>query len=236
MNKKLIIDNRIRNIEKGYLESLGYNIIQLEKQGAMYEEISSHVDVFFAKINNKIIVEPNLYDMFKNYTENITKGKTILKDKYPFDIAYNVCTIGKNVIHNFKYTDTKVLEIIKKEKLNMININQGYSKCSIAMVDDNSAICSDKKICEKLIGNGIDVLFLDIKNNIKLIKNGKYSNMSGFIGGATARLNDEFIIFGDKKHINRDGKLENFISKKGLKLTDFKGLDVIDYGGVLEIS
>ena len=35
----------------------------------------------------------------------------------------------------------------------MININQGYSNCSIAVIDSNSAIVTDKNIAEILIKN-----------------------------------------------------------------------------------
>lgn len=237
MNKKLIIDNRMRNVEKNYLVKLGYSIIQLEKQVSMYEEISSHVDVFFAKITNKIIVEPNLYDIFKKYTENIIKGNTILKDSYPFDIAYNVCNIGKNVIHNFKYTDTKILEIIKKENLNMINIKQGYSKCSIAVIDSNSAIVTDKKIAEILIKNKIEVLLIDDDLDIKLLKNnGKYSNMKGFIGGCITRIEDKVVIFGELSKIDKNEKIRKFIESRNIKIIEFRGMDVIDYGGILTLN
>lgn len=62
------------------------------------------------------------------------------------------------------------MEIIKDEKLNMININQGYSNCSIAVIDENSAIVTDKKIADILKKNNIDVLLIEDKIDIKLLK------------------------------------------------------------------
>lgn len=237
MDKKLIIDCRMRSIEKEYLKSLGYNIIELNRQNHVYEEISSHVDVFCVKINNKIILEPCVYNEFMLDEKYIIKGKSYLKEKYPFDIAYNVCQIGQNVVHNFKYTDEKVLEIIQKEKLNMININQGYSNCSIAVIDSNSAIVTDKNIAEILIKNKIDVLLIDDDLDIKLLKNNaEYSNMKGFVGGCITRIDDKVIIFGELSKIDRNGKIRKFIESRDLKIIEFRGMDVIDYGGILALD
>ena len=203
----IIVDKKIRNCEEEYLKSLGYNIWKVENSNNVYDEISSHADIFFTKLNDKIVVEPTFYDKLNSCYDKCIKGNSILKEEYPFDIAYNVCQIGRNVIHNFKYTDKKVMEIIKDEKLNMININQGYSNCSIAVIDENSAIVTDKKIADILKKNNIDVLLIEDKFDIKLLKNNnEYSNMSGFIGGCIARLDDKVIIFGDRKYIDRNNK------------------------------
>ena len=122
-----------------------------------------------------------------------------------------------------------------EEKLNMININQGYSNCSISVVDENSAITSDKKVFEILTSNGIECLLHENEKSIKLLKNGAYSNMHGFIGGATTRIDNKFIIFGDINIIDKHGKIQKFIEKRGIDFVYFKGLDVIDYGGVIEL-
>lgn len=156
---------------------------------------------------------------------------------YPKDIKYNVCQIGKNVIHNFKYTDKKVLEIIEEYNLNKININQGYSKCSIAVIDENSAIVTDKKIEEALTKENINILCLDYVSDIKLLKNDEgYSDMKGFIGGAISRIDNKVIIFGDLNKIDKNNQIYEFIKNRELEIIDFKGLDVIDYGGTLTIE
>lgn len=232
----IIVDKKIRKSEEEYLKSLGYNIWKVENSNIVYDEISSHADIFFTKLHDKIVVEPTFYDKLNSCYDKCIKGNSILREEYPFDIAYNVCQIGRNVIHNFKYTDKKVMEIIKDEKLNMININQGYSNCSIAVIDENSAIVTDKKIADILKKNNIDVLLIEDKFDIKLLKNNnEYSNMSGFIGGCIARLDDKVIIFGDRKYIDRNNKIEEFIKRRKLKLVDFKNIPVIDYGGIVSI-
>ena len=239
MDKYIVIDSKMRKVEKEYLNSLGYRVINVQTNKNVYDEISSHVDIFACKIKDKIVVEPSVYSYLKEEKydlKNVICGKNKVGLKYPLDVLYNVCCIGENVIHNFKYTDEKILEIIQKEKLNMIDINQGYSNCSIAVIDDNSVVVTDKKIAEKLIENDIDVLLLEENLDIKLLKNdGKYSKMKGFIGGCMSRIENKIIIFGDISKIDKEKKIRNFIQSRNLELVSFNGLDVIDYGGVLVI-
>lgn len=239
MDKYIVIDSRMRKVEKEYLESLGYRVINIQTNKNVYDEISSHVDIFACKIKDKIVVEPSVYSYLKEEKydlENVICGKNKVGLKYPLDVLYNVCSIGDNVIHNFKYTDKKILEIIQNEKLNMVNINQGYSNCSIAVIDDKCVIVTDRRIAEKLSQNGIDVLLLEENLDIKLLKNdGNYSKMNGFIGGCIARVDNKIVIFGDISKIDRDNKIQKFIQSRNLELVSFKGLDVIDYGGILVI-
>ena len=69
-----------------------------------------------------------------------------------------------------------------------------------------------------------------------LLKNGEYSNRNGFIGGTISRIANNIIVFGDLDKIDRNQNIREFISKKDLKIIEFKGLDVIDYGGIIELK
>ena len=53
--KYLVIDGRMRELEKNTLKRLGYELIELKQSNKVYEEISSHIDIFMCKINNKLI-------------------------------------------------------------------------------------------------------------------------------------------------------------------------------------
>ena len=51
--------------EKQKLIELGYDLIEIRHNSNVYEEISSHVDIFTFKIGEKLIVEPNQYNNIK---------------------------------------------------------------------------------------------------------------------------------------------------------------------------
>lgn len=163
-------------------------------------------------------------------------GENFIGDVYPEDIKYNVCQIGKNIIHNFKFTDSKVDEIIENKNLTKIQVAQGYSNCAIAVIDQNAVIVTDSKIAEILRKHNVDVLCLDYIPEIKLLnENDEYSKMNGFIGGAIARIENKIIVFGDLKKIDKNEMIYDFIRKYNLEIVDFKNLDVIDYGGMVVI-
>lgn len=225
---ELIIDSRMRKIEKEYLSTFG-KLIEIIPQDSVYEEISCHPDIFFCKLNNTLFRSPNLKMNFG------IAGKDSVTAKYPGDIKYNVCQIGKKAIHNFDFTDKKILEYIDKCKLEKIQVNQGYSNCSISVISNNSCITSDIGIYKTLKLRNIDCLLL-VNNDIRLLdKNGLEANMKGFIGGATCTIDNKFILFGDSDYLQNKIELLNFLNKYNLELVEFKGLNIYDYGGVIII-
>lgn len=235
----LIIDDRMRNVEKEKLRNLGYGLIELKQSEKVYQEISSHVDIFTCKIGDKLIIEPTQYNHIKPQLSekyDLVQGKEVIEKKYPFDIKYNVCTIGKKALHNFEYTDSKIKEELKKQDYELINTTQGYTNCSIAVIDENSAIVTDKGLYKILQKHNVDVLYLEYEPDIKLLDKNRYSSKSGFIGGAISRIEDNIIIFGDLNKIDCDQKIRKFILNKKLNIIEFEGLDVVDYGGIVELN
>ena len=237
--KYLLIDERMRDVEKQTLKNLGYELIEIKKSTNVYPEISSHVDIFACKIKDKVIVEKSAYKMLKNKLNNdeniLISGKTMISYDYPNDIKYNVCIVGNKAIHNFKHTDSKITQELEKNNFEIINVKQGYSNCSIAVIDEKSIILSDRGLYNNLKNSGLDILFLDYIPDIKLFdENGEYSQKKGFIGGAISRIDENVVVFGDLDKIDYYGNIRTFIESRNLKIIDFEGLDVIDYGGVIE--
>ena len=166
----LIIDEKMRKIEKDTLKKMGYKLIEIKKNNKVYEEISSHVDIFVCKIGEKIIVEKSQFNNIRSIF-NVEQGYEEIEEKYPYDIKYNVCIIGKKAIHNLKYTDSKIIEELKKQNYELINTTQGYTNCSIAVIDDKSAIVTDKGLNKILQKHNINTLYIEDELDIKLINN-----------------------------------------------------------------
>lgn len=236
----ILIDPRMRNVEKNTLKYLGYELVPIQRSNNVYPEISSHVDIFTTKIGDTLVVEKSQFEdltfMLKKSEYNIVRGKEQIEMHYPDDIKYNVAIIGNYAVHNFKYTDKKVLKLLQEGGYELIDVEQGYTNCSIAVIDDTSVITTDKKIAERLRANNLSVLLLDYTPDIKLLdEHGRYSSMQGFIGGAIGKVDNNIIIFGDLEKIDKDGQIRKFITDRHLTIVEFNGLDVIDYGGILEV-
>lgn len=230
---KLIIDNRMRTVEKEYLASFG-DLIELPKCEKLYSEIVSHPDIFITKINDKLICAPCIKDLLESRISNFIVGEKDPSQPYPNDIYYNVCVFGNYAIGNFSYLDKRVIEIIDETNKTKINVNQGYSNCSCRPINDNALITSDKGIYDECIKNGIDVLYLET-DSIKLLdSNNQFSNMKGFIGGATCIIDNTLILFGSIDFLGNENKLKllSFLDKYNIKIKDFSDFEIIDYGGV----
>ena len=238
MEPQLIIDARMRIIEKEKLKELGYQLIEIKPNRKIYEEISSHVDIFTCKIGNTLIIEPNLYNLIKHQIKEcncIKEGKTSVESNYPYDIKYNVCIIGKKALHKFEFIDPNIKEELENQGYELINTTQGYTNCSIAVIDENSAIVTDKGLYKILKKHNIEVLYLEYEPDIKLLSNGGYSEKNGFIGGAISRINNNIIITGDLRKIDKDEKIRKFIQERNFNIIEFKNLEVVDYGGILSV-
>lgn len=243
MTKYAVVDFRMRKVEKEYIASLGYEIIENRFNINTYDEISAHTDIYYLKVGDVVFSAPEKKGLTPFNTVSCT---TQIGEKYPLDIPYNVCIVGKNAIHNFKHTDSIVKFYLERHGYNMIQVEQGYANCSTVVLDDTSCITSDIGVARALMDAGIDTLYV-CEPDIKLKKRTNTifkdeermsfedSSMQGFIGGAMARLGDTVIVFGDIENLVNANKIKKFVEKKGLKLHSFEGLDVVDYGGVLEV-
>ena len=79
--KKLLIDSRVRKVEYEYL-SRYFDVIKLPLSNDVYEEISEHSDIFYCKLQNKIICAPNAPIIEKEFIF----GKNLVGRTYQYDI------------------------------------------------------------------------------------------------------------------------------------------------------
>ena len=234
--KAVIIDGRAEKTITDSLEKLNIKVLKTIKCKDVDESISYHPDIVMHPINhNTVIIAPNVYDFYEEELNSLgikaIKGETNLEKKYPRDIAYNVARLKGAAIHNFKHTDEKLKFYLKKENLEFININQGYSKCSLSIVDETSGITADKYMCKSLTEIGYDILLIN-PGHIYLEKQNY-----GFIGGATGNLSHNTILFtGSLKDHPDCGEIISFINKKNLNMIFLSSSKIVDVGTIMTLS
>ncbi|MBR6701008.1 MAG: hypothetical protein IKL72_04685 [Firmicutes bacterium] len=198
-----------------YLEHKGWNINIISGASYLKTHISSHPDIYMCKLG--VMDEAPVFYGNPNS----------LGSDYPKDVPYNAACTGKYFIHNLKYTDEKLLEYARSLELEFVNVRQGYSKCSIAVIDEDSVITSDEGIAKALRFKGLDVLLMQ-KGHIRLP-----GYAYGFIGGTCGRIGDEIVFNGDlSAHPDHD-IICDFITSKGLTVKYFKGYQLEDIGSVI---
>ncbi len=218
------------------LKKLKLNIVPTIKSLEVDESIAYHPDIVIHPVNHStLVIEPNVFDYYKEGLKNtnlkLIKGEKKLGVKYPDDIAYNIGRMKNIAIHNFDHTDGVLKFYLKKEGLDLIHVKQGYTKCSMAIVDDTSAITADKAIYKVLKEKGYSVLLIE-PGYIRL-ENQKY----GFIGGATGNLSKDIILLSGtlNDHPDKENIFEFFKSKnKTIKFLSNK--NIVDVGTIISLK
>lgn len=218
------------------LKRLGMHIISTVKCIDVDDSIAYHPDIVIHPINyNTLVIAPNVFDYYQDRLERfnlrLIKGERKLVGKYPLDIAYNVGRVYGRAIHNFKYTDEVLKFYLKKEGLEFININQGYTKCSMAIVDENSIITADVPIYNILKNLGYDVLL--IKPGYIHLEKQDY----GFIGGSTGNFSKDKMFFSGilDSHPDRN-EIQKFIHKKNKKIIYLSKKTITDIGTIISLN
>lgn len=219
----------------GDIELFGVKIIKPYYHSELPDGLRKHGDLTFAYLGEGVAVcAPESYDYYaahlQSYPIRLIKGSRKLKSTYPGDCAYNVATVGKRMFCRVDAADETLLDEAVKKGFKIINIKQGYAKCSVCPVNENAAVSADVSFYRTALDEGIDCLL--VTNSAIGLKG--YD--TGFFGG-TAFMYDKYALSanGDlTKHPDAE-RIKNFLKKynaeikiinKG-KLTDFGSLSVI---------
>ncbi len=228
MVSAVLVDYRINCASIKTLNSLGIKVYTTKSTDCLYEAISGHPDVVMHHIGDrKFIVSPENVEYFKRIPEiEIIVGKSRLNTNYPDDISYNAARVGEYLIHNFKYTDRVILE--NSEHLTKIDVSQGYSKCSVCVVDNKAIITSDIGIAKKCDNFGIDVLFID-DECVKL-----KGVSHGFFGGTTGKLSKNLLaVNGDIKYHKNYEEVKEFLDKYSVEIINLNSGVLEDIGTII---
>lgn len=228
--KYAFVDYRISKEEKYNLESLGCTVITCPPSPLLYEAISGHPDILVHLISNKKVIvhkdiDFNFIQLLKNLNLEIHYSLDSLKDTYPYDIILNAVNLKDYFIHNLKFTDKNLLNNLSKKKL--INVNQGYTKCSTAIIKDNAIITSDTSIYQALKNEPIDVLLLPSGDII--LPGLDY----GFIGGTCGKVDDKIVFYGTLEKYKYGDLVLDFLKKHQMIPFYLSDTPLIDRGSIL---
>ncbi|WML35860.1 DUF6873 family GME fold protein [Clostridium sp. OS1-26] len=232
--KYAIIDYRTSEEEICNLKKLGCDVLVCPQSPILYEAVCGHPDMLLHIINQKnIVVHKDMNNGFINLLKNlglsVTFSENSLGSTYPYDIILNSVNLPNLFIHNIKYTDPKLLEMVNVKKL--INVKQGYAKCSTAIVSQNAAMTSDTTIAKSLSKENIDVLLLppgDI-----LLPGLNY----GFIGGCCGLLDKNLLAFyGDLNYYAYGKEVSYFLKKHNIEPIFLRKHKLIDRGSLFVIE
>lgn len=232
MSKYAIVDYRL---DKNAVKSLEQHFDKVVPSVKLdvNPSICGHPDLSVCKIDeDKITVCPSAYEYYKNELPDIKIicGSSEPFGKYPKDIFYNAACGNHIAVHNFKFTDKITLAQIEQKFSKHINVQQGYSKCSISFTGNNGMITDDDGIYENLIIHGFDAL--KIKRGKIILSGMNY----GFFGGATGYSENKLFLNGEIKYLDDAEIIIDYLKKHDTELIEVNKGFVVDIGTIVCLS
>ena len=227
----MIIGNKYRNCLENALNKHNIRLICSDNNPFVDARLSGHADLSVVHIGNNTILaseylrNSEIINILSDIGFDISFLPNPIKPEYPHDAAMNVCIIGKRVIYNQKtaYNEFTANRIV-------INCNQGYTKCSTLVVDENAIITSDRLIAANSAVHGIESLLID-DSFVKLQGFNK-----GFIGGAAFKISRNKIAFtGEIKSAEAKSAIESFLNKRGIEAVYLTDNEIFDIGSAIPI-
>lgn len=233
-NAKLVVMSTNNKELVKRVEELGIKVLSSENLSKLLIFEQHHTDLQFLHYNNDtafVLKEcSNLKEMLKNHFTNVIEiSKSIEKD-YPNNVMLNCVVLNDKLICNKKTIANEILEMATNDNLKIINVNQGYTKCSTCIVNENAIITPDKSIY-KSCRNEMDVL---------LIKEG-YIELTGtdygFIGGSSFKVNKNTLAFTGNIKLHPDyNSIKSFAKNHNVDLLSITENIMFDIGSIIPIE
>lgn len=226
----VIVDYRICQESVETLKKMGIDVMYSTPVKAFYKSVNGHPDMQIHHLgDNRFVCIKEVYDYYK---ERLPKSASLIccaeniGGKYPYDVLCNAAALGGAVVCNAKYSAAEIISQYER----VINVKQGYAKCSVAIISENAAITADSSIANAMTANGIDVLRIN-EGEIAL------DGMSyGFIGGACGLIsNDILAVNGNIGRHSSYAEIKEFCEKYGVRIAELNDKPLYDIGSVIPI-
>ena len=216
------------------VEELGIKVLSSENLSKLLIFEQYHTDLQFLHYNKDTVFVlkecTSLKENLKKYFPNVIEiSKNIDKD-YPNNVMLNCVVLHDKLICNTKTIANEVIQMAIKDNLKIINVNQGYTKCSTCVVNENAIITSDKSIY-KSCRNEMDVLLIS-QGYIELT-----GTDYGFIGGSSFKLNRNTLVFTGNIKMHPDYEsIKSFAENHNVELLSLTEKTMIDIGSIIPID
>lgn len=213
------------------LEKFGYSVIPTDAIMKFLKPEQKHPDMQILKINDSYFLLnecKKLKELLRNYRLNISSKKTT--NSYPENVQLNFLYFNNKLYGRADAISLELKKYCEDNDITIVNVNQGYARCSTLVLNNKAAITADTTIEKALKNDGAEVLKISEGNII--LDGFDY----GFIGGASAVINNNVIFFGnitnhpDYTRILEFIKIHNMQIKiicAEMPLTDIGGITVI---------
>lgn len=215
------------------LKQLGITPIIIKQNPSLDEETSAHADMLLFQKDKASFILSKEQTAAAHFLTG--RGADVIFENdiaapYPNDVKLNAVLFNNKLICNKKYISKKIIEFAENSKTEIINTGQGYSKCSICVINENAAITEDQGLYTLLKNYQIDVLKIQ-PGYVYLSE-----KHTGFLGGASGLISNDTIFFNGNIEQHPDYKtIAAFLNKHGVKSIYNKSRKLTDIGSVLPL-
>lgn len=231
---KVLVDYRIGAEAEKTLNKQGIEVIKTVKHKNLYEAVCGHPDMQLHHLGgDEFVCEPSVFDYYKKILPKATliNGDTKISCEYPFDIAYNGAACGNYFFHNLKFTESNIYEYYKANGVKLINVKQGYTKCSVCILSESALITSDRMIAKKAVEEGLDALFFD-SSEIMLP-----GLSNGFIGGICGLIDKNVLAVNGDILLTKNGEeFSLFCERHGIEILPLHSQMPVDIGSIIPLE
>ncbi|MGM9642624.1 MAG: DUF6873 family GME fold protein [Eubacteriales bacterium] len=205
-----------------------FELIKLPPDPALSVGVCSHTDLLIFILEDSLIARRSYYKIAKSELDFICRNsdlKLILSDdeageKYPNDCGLCAAISGKNIVCRKKSTDRTLLRVAEEKGYSVVNVAQGYAKCSSAVLPDGALITADVGIARAapdslLIREG----YIDLPG---------YGY--GFIGGASGSFGNTLYFCGRIEDHPDYIAIKDFADRHGAELCSLGNHKLFDVG------
>ncbi len=217
---------------KNVFDNLSVKVVNANENLYLDAPVNCHADILANYVGKSTFLADKKQIELCSFIEN-NGGKTVIidniKSPYPYDCLLNFADIGDYIICNKSILPQEMLELLPQKQI--IDVKQGYSKCSVCICKHNTIITDDISIYNAVSQyDNIKSLLVE-KGSVNI---DKYDY--GFIGGCCGLINKDLLLFnGDlSTHTNFD-KIKNFLYDNGVNYIDIKDKPLTDIGSIIPI-
>ena len=232
-NKVTTVFTQIDDIAlKNFFDELGINVLDVIENQFLDVSVSKHADILVNNVGKSTFLADKHQTELCNFIEDNGGKYTILNDiksPYPNDCLLNFADIGDYIICNKTILTDNIVELLPDKKI--IDVKQGYSKCSVCICRRNTIITDDISIYNAVSQYDDIKSLLVEKGSVNILK---YDY--GFIGGCCGLIDKNVLLFnGDLSTHSDFDKIKKFLYDNEVKYIEIKGKPLTDIGSIIPI-
>lgn len=221
----IIVDYRIPELALLELEKMGS--VVLFRSEKLRGPLEGHADIGMFHNGSETILAPDapeyIQQELRKHGVPFSTGEKPSGSSHPDTATYNAAGSKGLLIHNTRFTEPKIRSLYPT---NIVNVKQGYSRCSTLIINNDAIITSDE---------GIAASLQRINKNVLLVKSKNISLPGlpyGLFGGCCGGIRNTIFLAGSLSFLEDGEIIRAFIENAGFQLVELQPTIPQDVGGI----